>query len=282
MRLDTEKQKAALSAADVIVSVDIETTGFSRKTGGEVLEIGAVMVDLKKRKIIKSFSSFCSLRLTKKIPGKITQLTGITDDMIKGAGKIEDVISDFHSFIGNYPLVFHNASFDWDRYLDPILKECGFIVDNHIIDTLSISKDLLCGLKEKNLESLCSYFGIKMKEQHRAKSDAIYTASVAGHLKEFMGSQLPMPDKVISKTLAPAISISAVNPWESAEKKPRRRVYVATNVGTVFYDYKFDFWHVKEGTQTIPCDIDLEEVKNKVFEKLNVSSISQMENKLFA
>ncbi len=279
MRFNVEQMEKALSASNIIVSVDIETTGFSRKTGGEIIEMGAVLCDLNSRKILSSFSTFVKPKLITKLPDKITRLTGIANEQLKDAPEIENAIYRLYKFIGNYPIVFHNACFDWDRFLDPLLQECGFVLDNPIIDTLAISKDILPEDVKKDLESLMEHFGVTMQGHHRAKTDAIYTATAAGKLRELLGVGGEMPDPIIKKVPMPQFNIECVKPWMSGGKEKRKRVYVTTNLGTFFYDYKYRHWYVKN--RLIDADINLKKISDAVLGKLNIDNFSEMEKVLF-
>ena len=92
---------------DTYVVFDLETTGFSSKND-RIIEIGAVKI--KDGVIIDNFSEFVNPR--RPIPYKITELTGINDQMVRDAMIIEDVLPRFINFIGDSVIVAHNAPFD--------------------------------------------------------------------------------------------------------------------------------------------------------------------------
>ena len=91
------------------VVFDIETTGFSAVTD-RIIEIGAVKVE--DGKITDKFSTFVNPK--RPIPFRITELTGITDEMVIGSLDIETILPQFIEFIGDAVLVAHNASLMWD------------------------------------------------------------------------------------------------------------------------------------------------------------------------
>jgi len=105
-------------------------------------------------------------------------LTGITDDMVKDAPEIDDVIKRFHDWIGDSILVAHNASFDMG-FLYVGYKKCGLQDTVHpVIDTLELARFLHPEMKNHRLNSLAKKFNIDLTQHHRA----IYDCEATGYL----------------------------------------------------------------------------------------------------
>lgn len=145
---------------------DIETTGLD-PSKDQITEIGALLVE--GGNVIQRFSRLVSIE--GEVPKKIVELTGITDDMLKGQPKIGVVLEEFLEFIKGYPLLAHNAGFDIG-FIQTKLKENGFgKIENEVYDTLILSRDLLKTLQKHNLGALAHYLSIENTDHHRAIND---------------------------------------------------------------------------------------------------------------
>ena len=152
---------------------DLETTGLDNQRD-EIIEIGAVKI--KDGKIIDRYSSIVCPEQS--IPLKITELTGISQEMVNDAPCITDIIDEFLDFAGDAVLTAHNVSFDYG-FMRSILKRTGRpYPDNPVLDTLSLSRALYPGLKNHKLNTLCEKFGINLKNHHRSLDDAEATAEL--------------------------------------------------------------------------------------------------------
>lgn len=152
------------------VCFDIETTGLSPEKD-KIIEIGALKV--KDGKIIDKFSKFINPGFS--IPENITNLTGISDDMVADAKSEEEVVSEFVEFTKDYILLGHNIMFDYS-FTKVAAKRLGLSFEKLGLDTLAISKKVLKELQSKSLGNLCLYYGIENKRAHRAYEDARATA----------------------------------------------------------------------------------------------------------
>lgn len=148
------------------VAFDIETTGLSPKKN-EIIEIGAVKI--RNRSIVATFSSF--IKPEKPIPQNITKLTGISNDMVLDAPKVDTILPDFLDFCGDAVLVAHNASFDLG-FIKEYAQRQGITIDNPVLDTLSLSRELLKELKKHKLDIVADHLKIKLENHHRALDDA--------------------------------------------------------------------------------------------------------------
>lgn len=157
----------------VFVVFDIETTGLNPKNDN-IIEIGAVKIS--NRKVIDSFSTF--VHIDKKLPGKIIELTSITDDMLQGQPEIDEALPAFLDFAKECVLVAHNAKFDLG-----FIKEKAKVlsIENYnppVLDTLELSKALIKDVKNHRLNTLTKKLGINLINHHRAVDDANATGQL--------------------------------------------------------------------------------------------------------
>ncbi len=151
---------------DTFVVFDIETTGLSA-VFNTIIEIGAVKI--KNGNIIENFSMFVDPQQS--ISSQITELTGITDEMVKGAPIINEALLKFKDFIGESTIVAHNARFDI-AFININLKNIGENeINNSLIDTVELARLLYPDIKNYKLNTLCKHFKIEL-EHHRALNDA--------------------------------------------------------------------------------------------------------------
>ena len=120
---------------DTYVVFDVETTGLSA-VYNKIIELAAVKI--KDGEIIDRFERFANPH--EPLSATTIELTGITDDMVKDAPEIEDVLKDFYEFTGQSTLVAHNATFDIG-FLNVGYKQIGYDeVKNPVIDTLELAR----------------------------------------------------------------------------------------------------------------------------------------------
>ena len=158
--------------SDEIVCFDIETTGL-KVTQEAITEIGAVR--LRNGEIVETFQTFVDpeRRLTPEIIG----LTGITDDMLRGAPKLKDALTAFLAFAGNAPLAAHNAEFDIS-FIRAGCRKCGIPFEPTYIDTLILAQNLLPGLGKYKLDIVAEHLQLPQFNHHRASDDAVPVAQM--------------------------------------------------------------------------------------------------------
>ena len=158
--------------SDEIVCFDIETTGL-KVTQEAITEIGAVR--LRNGEIVETFQTFVDpeRRLTPEIIG----LTGITDDMLRGAPKLKDALTAFLAFAGNAPLAAHNAEFDIS-FIRSGCRKCGIPFEPTYIDTLILAQNLLPGLGKYKLDIVAEHLQLPQFNHHRASDDAVPVAQM--------------------------------------------------------------------------------------------------------
>lgn len=162
------------SAPDTYVVMDIETTGLSFMEN-EIIEIGAIIV--KEREIVNEFHAMINPKV--KVPASITALTGITDQEIENDGRtLKEVLQEFLEFVGDFPVIAHNADFEYG-FLRSACEKCKFpLFSNQWIDTLQIARRLVYDVNNYKLETLLEYFGLQMNGLHRSMQDCLSTKQV--------------------------------------------------------------------------------------------------------
>lgn len=288
------------------VVLDIETTGLQGPDkGGRIIEIGAVKVE--NFKVVDTFSTFVNPEM--KIPKKITEITHITDDMVKNSPTIWSVIHKLWSFIEGYTIVAHNAKFDWDKYLKFYFEKIGKHTTNDIVCTIEKSKEIF-GLKKElpngenvrvnhKLCNLCDRLGVKLENAHRAINDC--TALAECFIKMYYSYPKYFED--IKKLNGIGLDkrydnkakfkVHSVNYWEEvfnvgkANQKRLRRFYVMLTPenmaearkcypGTVFFDIDKKCWSNKD----FLYNIDYMMIEEMVLNHQNVNSLKELYERL--
>lgn len=158
------------------VLIDLETTGLSAKED-KIIEIGAIKY--ADGRMTGRLETFVNPGI--RIPERITKVTGITDDMVKDAPYIEEVIDKLLSFTKGQVIIGHNIMFDY-AFIKQSAVNNKLEFDERIIDTLKLARKFLPEVEKKSLDYLCAYFGIEDKNHHRAINDA----QAAGKLYEIL------------------------------------------------------------------------------------------------
>jgi DNA polymerase-3 subunit epsilon len=158
------------------IVLDVETTGLSA-VHDRITEIG--MVKICNGKIVSEFSTLVNPQMY--ISSYITELTGITNEMVYDKPTFEKIIpkiKDFAFNSGNIVLGGHNVSFDY-KFLNNSLQRCGELpVKTPTICTGRLARRLNKNLRSKSLYSLIKHYQIKIDKRHRALDDAIATAKI--------------------------------------------------------------------------------------------------------
>ncbi len=149
------------------VAFDLETTGLSSRED-TIIEIGAVLI--KEGKELDRFQTFVDPG--RKLDRKIIDLTGITDEMLIGAPKIEQVLPEFLKFVGDRPLIAHNADFDVG-FVREAAKRQKLEFTPTSVDTLILSQNLLPQLSKFKLNIVADALSLPEFNHHRAADDAV-------------------------------------------------------------------------------------------------------------
>lgn len=157
------------------VAFDLETTGLDPETD-EILEVA--MVRFRDGRPDEEWSSL--VKPSQKVPLYVLRLTGIAEADLANAPVLEDILSRIREFIGDFPLVGHNSSFDL-AFLGKIITDIGL---RPCHDTLELSRIVIPGLASYKLSALCESFGIPLVSAHRALDDARASGILFGLLRE--------------------------------------------------------------------------------------------------
>ena len=163
------------------VVLDLEMTGLSAKTD-QIIEIGAAKI--KDNVVIETME--CLVNPNCKIPTRVAELTGITDEMVQSGRDKDEAVSELLDFIDGQILVGQNINFDYS-FLKQWAVNHKRPLEAKACDTLKLARVLLPADQPKKLESLCEYFGIERAREHRALDDALETWQVFEKLKEISG-----------------------------------------------------------------------------------------------
>jgi DNA polymerase-3 subunit epsilon len=164
---------------EVVAVIDFETTGLSPAQGDRATEIAAVLME--DGKVVDRYQSLMNAGV--RIPSYIEALTGISDAMIRKAPKAAEVMQEVCDFVGDYPLVAHNASFDckfWDAELARInrTRPQGFVC------SMLLSRRLFPQAPSHKLGTLVEYANLRVAGRyHRALADAEMAASLLDRLE---------------------------------------------------------------------------------------------------
>jgi DNA polymerase III subunit epsilon len=290
------------------VVIDLETTTLSPEKGGMIIEVAGVKI--KDNQIVDTFNQL--INPERKIYSRVTELTGITNEMLEGKPVYGEVLPQFYRFIGNAIVVAHNAPFDWDRYLLHFFPKVGIFPTNKVIDTLLLSKLYFPNKSRYSLDEMCKELGIKLENHHRALNDSLATAEMLILFKKKYATQLYNPSFVLegeqmdlfnlafemeeeSVTEVPLqleiedaskeknepqakkeYRIKRVKYWEKQVNKNRcyRRLYVTLSNGTVYFDVSTKTWYNKD----IKESIDFEALNESVLRYLNLQNVEELCN----
>jgi DNA polymerase III subunit epsilon len=152
--------------------IDIETTGGSPKTE-KITEIAILIHDG-----VNVINEFCTLvNPEKKIPGFITGITGISDEMVANAPKFYEIARKVVEITENKIFVAHNAAFDYGFIFEEY-RNLGYAFERNRLCTVKLSRKLIPGLRSYSLGKLCSDLNIPISNRHRARGDALATVKL--------------------------------------------------------------------------------------------------------
>lgn len=246
-------------SSNAFICFDLETNGRGNPMNHpylKIIEIGAVKI--VNDEVVDTFQTF--IKPYSKIPKTITEITGITDDMVQDAPDFSKALREFKDFIGNLPIIAHNAAFDssFIYYFGDMIG-----IDFHInplIDSLKLSRK--CFPKEKNsLDVLAERCGVLQINHHRADDDAYVLGEIFIYLKNNLLQEDIKNAKYIDLTSIKSdipdyknckYQICSANYWEKGNFK---RIYVTIKTDKndyvdFFYDLTNHYWSFKNKEQS--------------------------------
>ena len=191
------------------VSLDLETTGLEPKKD-RIIEIGAAKI--RDGEVQETYSLLVDPRI--KIPERITDLTGINDQMVEGQPFVEEAVKGLLEFCEERPLLGHNLMFDYS-FVKHSAVNMGMPFEKQGMDTLKIARVLLPDLESRSLQRLRQYYQIPQQEAHRALEDALTTFRLYERLRtEFVEKS---PELFEPKTLI--YKVKRQSPITPAQKR---------------------------------------------------------------
>ena len=162
------------------VVIDLETTGLSA-AHDDIIELAALRI----RKGQKAAAFERLVRIDKRLPASITELTGITDGLLTEQGVLlNTALTEFIAFLGNDVIIAHNAPFDISFLRAACKSEAMNMPRSRVIDTLDIARKRLKGLSDYKLSTVAAALGLHADGLHRAISDCELLHCVYAKLNE--------------------------------------------------------------------------------------------------
>ncbi|WP_299058503.1 exonuclease domain-containing protein [uncultured Polaribacter sp.] len=275
--------------------VDIETTGNGHK-GQKITEISVLVFDGKN--IVNEFTSLVNPE--QNIPPFITNLTGITNAMVRNAPKFHEIAKKVEEITSNLIFVAHNVNFDYNIIRDEF-KSLGFDWKRKKLCTVRLTRKIVPGLPSYSLGNICSGENIAINGRHRAKGDAEATVELLRRLIErdtnftinsFLNPksrQATLPPLLEKKTIEALPETFGVYYFKNAKKEV---IYVgkANNIKqrviSHFYDKKKKeqqmcletayISHTKTGSELLALLLESSEIK-KIYPKYNQAQKNKRE-----
>ncbi|MDP4152092.1 MAG: exonuclease domain-containing protein [Bacillota bacterium] len=166
----SKKGISLLEVCENYVVLDLETTGLD-PSYDDIIEVAALRIE--NNEIVGQYQSLVNPGY--KISEFISNLTGITNEMLSKAPHIQDVLKQFIDFIGDSIVVGHNANFDINFLYDNCSRNFDMLFKNNFIDTMRLSRRLFKKETHHRLSDLVMRFGIGPTIEHRALNDAHQT-----------------------------------------------------------------------------------------------------------
>ena len=187
------KGKSLLVFLKDYVALDVETTGLSPRTD-KIIEIGMVRV----RNGVEEKCYSALIHPGRQVSARITQLTGITNEMLSGAPPMEDVLDNILAFIGSDVIVGHNVNFDIGFMQAACMDVLNTGFKHDFVDTMRYSRRYFQELPNHRLGTLVCSFCVEQNQAHRALADAQATS----RCYMYMCEQVAQGKKNVVKKLA--------------------------------------------------------------------------------
>lgn len=256
--------------AQSFVVFDRESTHYQpHEHYGRIIELSAVkIVD---DKIVDTFDMLINPEIA--ISAKITELTGITKEMVANAPTYQQALPKFIRFCEGSIVVAHNAMLDI-KFVNFFSSKIGQPFEPKFIDTMNLCRYLDQKnrvTQEKpfkyNLKIMAEKYGVENNNHHRAMNDAVATAKLFLKLKELLNEDIN--NKVYIEELsfpqlpdAPLVRIGKISYWEKdVTTRVIQRIYVRLiykeKIADMFYDFGGKFWSIKSAEFKTPSEEEL-------------------------
>ena len=218
------------------IILDTETTGISVKEGHRLVEIGCIELD----NLIPTKNKFhCYLNPERNVSEKALEVHGYTDDFLSTKKKFIEIVEEFLNFIENKTLVIHNAEFDLSHLNNELKKVGKKILNNPIVDTLTLARDKFPG-SPVSLDALCKRYRIdnSKRTQHTALIDCDLLAKVYINLLDQKEPTLNFQNLDIKKNSNESFNTQyykkILNP--TADELREHQNYLKTNLKKNFFN----------------------------------------------
>jgi DNA polymerase-3 subunit epsilon len=176
--LVTAAQGSPLLDECAFAVVDVETTGMRPGDDDRITEIAVVVVQGSRRELV--FDSL--VNPGRPIPGRITELTGISDAMVREAPTFRDIADQLLGALAGRVFVAHNARFDWGFVGAEVRRARELVLDGPRLCTVRLARRLYRGEPSYGLDALAHRFALEFPARHRAAGDAIVTGMLLERL----------------------------------------------------------------------------------------------------
>jgi DNA polymerase-3 subunit epsilon len=185
------------------VVVDVEATGTRAIAGDRLTEVAVVQVRRGEARVV--FDTL--INPDRPIPSFISSLTGISWEMVRHAPRFADVAAQLAGVLEGNVFVAHNAAFDWRFLSIEMQRATGRPLTGTRLCTVKMSRRLLPTLRRRSLDAVAAFYGITIRNRHRAGGDAIATADV---LQRLLGA-------------ARDVGLSTIDDLQSHLRMPRKK-----------------------------------------------------------
>jgi DNA polymerase-3 subunit epsilon len=169
--------------------LDFETTGMSPNVGARPTEVAAVRIE--NGRIVDRYQSLMNAGVY--VPAFITELTGITNSMVRNAPPIDQVMRELHTFVDGQPLVAHNVSFD-RKFLEAEWQRLRLLMSSPLLCSLLISRRLYPHLASHKLGALVEHLNLpRTGRYHQALADTEMTAHLWLRMMTDLADRLDCP-----------------------------------------------------------------------------------------
>lgn len=247
-----------------LVFIDLETTGLDPATE-EIIEFAAVRV--VDGEVAGEFSRLANPG--RPLPLATTRLTGITDADLRRQPPSRVVLADFLRFLGDDPVVAHNAGFDAGF----LSQKSGGLFQNTVLDTLELCRILYPSLEHHDLDAMAAALGLAARGRHRALEDVRLLIVLWGRL-------LARLDELPFEVVAALSSVSALTSWPARHlflEAEARRLRSALDVGAPNYRRLLsDFSGVLEEARESRRGAEEDPANRPPPERLDVASLKEL------